>query len=175
MKRILILVLLMVVLSVSACTSAADANEIEKSASNEEFEIVLHLDKDVYSLNEEIKCYAELRDRGSETITVYSANPLLGFGVKDDKYFDGVFITEDILKPTVFEKGETQRFEFTKSGGYSSDDSLADFYKEYYSQKEFVLPKGEYEISAIVDYSLDVDDIMGTNKRLSVSVVIVVK
>ncbi len=120
-------------------------------------------------------CYALLKYLGSETVTVYSGNPLLSFGVKDDVYFDGGYVTNDSLEYTEFAPGDVVRVEFSKSGGYTSDDPLVEFYKEYYADEEFVLPSGVYEVSANVDYSLDVDDMLGSRRKLAVMAVVTVE
>ena len=180
MRKIFVLLLLCVVLSMAACAppmpeEPSQAEPIPASSSNEEFEITIYVDKDIYAENEAIECYAELKYLGDETITVYSGNPLLGFGVKDEVYFDGGYVTNDSLEHTQFVPGETVRAAFSKSGGYTSDDPLVEFYKEYYTDSEFVLPSGVYEISASIDYSLDVDDMLGSRNMLSVSVVVTVE
>ena len=174
MKKMILIVLVCVVLSAAACAVPMSAKQVEASSNNEEFEITLYLDKDGYADNEVIECYAELKYLGSETIVVYSGNPMLGFGVEDDVYFDGGYVTNDSLEYTQFAPGDVVRVAFSKSGGYTSDDPLVEFYKEYFADSEFVLPSGVYEISANIDYSLDVDDMLGSRKRLSVSITVTV-
>ena len=180
MKKMLLLLLICAIIFASACAPAmqaepSQAEEAQLSSSNEEFEITLYTDKGIYVQDEAIECYAELKYLGSDAITVYSGNPLLGFGVKDEKYFDGGYVTNDSLEYTQFAPGETVRVAFSKSGGDTSDDPLGEVFKEYYADSEFVLPSGEYEISANIDYSLDVDDMLGSRRTLSVSVTVTVE
>ncbi len=185
MKRMLMLLLLCLCVGMTECAPAMPANQNREetmqptirqaSIRNEEFEITIFIDKESYAVGEAIECYAQLKYLGSEPITVYSGNPLLGFGVKDDVYFDGGYVIDENLVYNEFEPGETLRVEFSKSGGYTSDDPLVDFYKAYYVDSAFILPAGVFEISANINYSLDVEDMIGSKRVLFVSVVVTVE
>ncbi len=180
MRKTLLLLLLCLCLGMAACapampTEPSREEPIQVSNRNDEFEITLYFNKNYFNDGELIECYTQLKYLGSETITVYSGNPLLSFGVKDEKYFDGGYVTNDSLEYTEFSPGETVEFAFNKSGGYTSDDPLVEFYKAYYADSEFVLPVGDFEISANIDYSLDVDDMLGSRQKLTVSAVVTVE
>ena len=152
------------------------AKENEKSSNttvstkDEMFELKMYLDKDTYTNNEIVNCYATLEYIGEEdNIVVYSSDPLVGFSLKDDKYFDGGYTVNDILMATTFEKGKIVRFDYVKSGGWTEDDPNADFYEKFFSEKELILPAGTYEISASIACSLNENDILGSQYKNSVS------
>lgn len=144
--------------------------DIIESTIDENFELKIYVDKNIYSTEESIQCYATVEYIGEEdSLTIYSSDPLVGFGLKDDKYFDGGYAVNDELITTEFKKGDVIRFDFMKSGGWDGDDPNADFYKEFYSVKELKLPAGSYEISATIDGSLNVNDMLGTTYKKTVS------
>ncbi len=192
--RLLIFLLLMILLT--ACKSEqkdvekdlidSERNDIEKDLTDGErndsekdliaskkddlFELRLYLDKGTYSTEENIFCYATLEYIGEEdSITVYSSDPLVGFGIKDDKYFDGGYAVNDILIQTSFQKGQIIRYDFTKSGGWDADHPYAKFYESYYSNPNLILPAGDYKVSATVNCSLDENNIQGTRYRQTVT------
>ena len=47
--------------------------------------------------------------------------------------------------------------------------------EKYYTQKELILPKGTYQLSANLQYSMDENDVAGTMQTLSAVVSIKVK
>jgi hypothetical protein len=144
-------------------------SEIAVSVKDEMFELKLYVDKDIYKEDEIINCYSTLEYIGKEEdITVYSSDPLVGFSLKDDKYFDGGYAVNDELITTTFKKGETVRYDYMKSGGWTADDPNADFYQEFFSERNLILPSGLYEISATINCSLDIDDILGSKYTNSV-------
>ena len=148
---------------------------ITENMKDEIFDIKLYVDKYEYTEEEIINSYATLEYIGEEdSITIYSADPLVGFALKDDKYFDGLYMSNDILMTTTIKKGEILRFDFSKSGGWSAEDPHADFYEKFYSEKELILPAGTYEISATISCSFDHDDVLGTRYSKSVSTEITV-
>lgn len=177
MKKILVIILFCIVLSAAACSlPTPSVNAVISTAGGEDFELTLHINKDSFAEDELIECYAVLEYIGKEdSITVYSGDPLVGFGLADDTYFDGGYMTNDVLMRTTFEKGKAVRYEYVKSGGWTNDDPLVDFYKEFYANKEFSLPAGMYEISANIDYSRDENDMLGTRQKLTARAVITVK
>ncbi len=144
--------------------------ELAVEAKDELFKLILYLDKDRYAADEVINCYATLEYIGEEdSITVYSGDPLVGFGIKDDKYFEGGYSVHTILMNTTFLKGQSTEYQFVKSGGWSGDDPNKEFYETFYSEPELILPAGEYEISAAINCSLVLEDIIGSEYTLSAS------
>lgn len=150
-------------------------SNITVSMKDEMFELRMYIDKDTYTHDEVINCYATLEYIGEEdSITVYSADPLVGFALKDDKYFDGGYAAQDQLITTTIKKGEIVRFDYAKSGGWTGEDPNADFYQKFYSEKELILPVGKYEISATIACSLDVNNMLGSEYKKSVSAYVTV-
>ena len=166
--------------TITACGTKTDEiptdeilTDIIEGRKDENFELKIYLDKNIYSTEEIIQCYATVEYVGDEeSITIYSSDPLVGFGLKDDKYFDGGYAVSDVLKSTTFKKGEIVRFDYMKTGGWSDDDSNADFYKEFFAEKELILPVGNYEVSASIDGSFDSDDMLGTKYKQAVKTAI---
>ncbi len=173
------LIFCITILTFTACGNKVNEKEKEKSSDiavstkDDIFELKMYIDKNTYTQDQVIKCYATLEYIGEEdSITVYSADPLVGFSIKDDKYFDGEYNAWTILKTTTLEKGEIVRFDYAKSGGWSAEDPNADFYKNFYSEKELILPIGKYEISTMIACSLDEADGPKYNKLVSADIIV---
>lgn len=146
------------------------SSNISVNMKDEVFELKMYVDKDKYTHDEVINCYVTLEYIGEEdSITVYNSDPLAGFALKDDKYFDGGYFSNDVLLTTTFKRGEIVRFDYVKSGGWAGEDPNADFYQEFYSEKELILPAGIYEISAAIAFSLDTNNMLGSKYNKSVS------
>lgn len=181
--RVLIsLFLCITILTFTACGEKVKEKEKEKplniavSTKDDIFELKMYIDKDMYTNDEIINCYATLEYIGEEdSIAVYSSDPLVGFSLKDDKYFDGGYIVNDVLITTTLEKGKIVRFNYVKSGGWTAEDPNADFYKNFFSEKELILPIGTYEISTTIACSLDENDILDSQYKNLVSAYITVK
>lgn len=142
---------------------------------DEIFELKMYIDKDKYTHDEIINCYATLEYIGEEdSIKVYSGDPLVGFALKDDKYFNEGYFTKDVLSTTKIKKGEIVRFDYVKSGAWADEDPNAGFYQKFYSEKDLTLPTGTYEISATIACSLDINNLLGSKYKKSVSAHIVV-
>ena len=172
-KVLLWCILLLVNVSIMAsCDKKSEEVKLNIVTTNKDelFDLKLYVDKDTYTKDEIINCYATLEYVGdADSITVYSSDPLVGFGLKDDKYFDGGYAKDDILIQTTFTKGEIITYNFIKSGGWTLEDPYADFYEEFYHDKNLILPIGEYEISAVIDCSLDQEDILGSQYQNKVT------
>ncbi len=149
--------------------------KVELSSKDELFELKLYLDKDTYTKDEVINCYATLEYIGDEeSITVYSGKPLVGFSLKDIKYFDGLILYLELLMPTTLTKGEVIRYDYVKSGGWEEDEADADFYREFYAAKELKLPVGTYEVTVALNCSFDSKDVLNSNYNNKVSASITV-
>lgn len=169
-----ILQLLIIILSVSFISCKGDRKDsgmdLTANVRDDLFELTIYLDKDSYSAEETIFCYATLKYIGEEdSITVYSSDPLVGFGIKDNRYFSGGYAVNDVLIRTSFQKGQIVKYEFTKSGGWDADDPKAGFYEQYFTDPNLVLPTGDYEVSATINCALNENDIKGTNYRQTVT------
>jgi len=177
MKRFFVFVTVLISVF-TACTPDNGIEDNGASALNNDgtFEISIYTDKKEYKAEQEIICRAVVEYVGEgEGTVIYSGDPLVGFALKDDKYFDGTYCSNLVLMETEFNKAEPVTVEFSKSGGWSGEDPNAEFYKEFYSEKELILPPGEYEISATIDGFFDKDDYQSSEYELKVSVRIIVK
>ncbi|MDF2537539.1 MAG: hypothetical protein K0S76_560 [Herbinix sp.] len=185
MKKILCFALLMsiMMLTLVSCKDKFDEMktypesepDIIAGVKDEVFELKLYVDKNIFREDELIKCHATLEYVGEEeSITIYHGNPLLGFGLKDNIYFEGGYSTFDELISTTFFKGQPVYYEYVKSGGWSAEDPYVEFYKEFYSERDLRLPTGRYELSAIMNGSFDQDDMLGTWYNQAISVIITV-
>lgn len=172
MKRVFI-IMAALLMALAACAPVSEVNDGGTSdiSSDGTFEISVYTDKDVYGKDEAVLCWAVVEFIGEgDGVTIYSSDPLVGFGIKDGKYFDGGYAVNDVLITTEFKKDEPETYEYSKSGGWSAEDPNAEFYKEFYAEKELILPSGEYEISATIDGFFNQDDYQGSKYELSASV-----
>lgn len=175
-KFLITVSILILSLLLTACGPKEEKDrEYEKdytaSTKDELFQLSIYLDKDTYATDEMVFCYATLEYIGEkDSITVYSGDPLVGFGIRDDKLFHGGYGRDLILMETTFTKGHIVKYDFSKSGGWSGDDPNAKFYEEFYRDPNLILPAGDYEISAEINCSLDRDDIPGSEYSQLVAV-----
>jgi hypothetical protein len=136
---------------VSAGSNAVQASQ----ASDGNFIFTLYTDKNTYDRNDQIKIWATLAYIGeNEQATVWHDIPCVNFRISDGKKFDADGVFELVFTSTVFEKGKFYTFNYVKSGGYDADAPDAAFWKRFYDQKELVLPKGVYSITAVGSFSL---------------------
>lgn len=142
--------------------------------SNDEFKLTLCNAKDTYTSDENIEIEATISLISGESLTVWSGDPILSFSLSGDTCFDneqGSAMTMDILMSTTFTNAEDMIVPYQKTGGWSSSDPHADYYTYFFSQKDsFKLPAGNYTVTAYMSYSLDSDDIIGTQRTLKASV-----
>lgn len=148
---------------------------IKVSSRDKNFELTLYLDSTTYTEKDLITCYATVEYIGDEdSITVYSSDPIVSFTLKDDQYFNGESIVHTILIPITYEKGKSVQYNYIKSGGWSEDDPNAGFYRRFYSNPELLLPAGNYEISATIACSSDINNIPESEFQKNVTVSITV-
>lgn len=174
-KCVIIIILIFNVIMFASC--AEDANKPQISiASNDVFQITIETNKTVYKKNEAIDCRAVLLYVGDEPLTVHHSDPLLTFGIDDDKYFGEDFghFRNDIGLSTTFYPGDIMEFDFVKSGAFDPNGENAQFYYDYFDEENLILPKGEYELSAAVLYAPDEENrgetiILGTVANIKVN------
>lgn len=176
MKKIFIMTAVLL-LALAACAPVSGEDDGASAVSGDgTFKISIYTDKNEYKAGEEIICRAIVEYIGEgDGVVIYSSDPLVGFALKDDKYFDGGYAVEDVLISTEFKKGEPVTYQFSKSGGWSGEDENARFYEEFYSEKELKLPPGEYEILAAIDGFFDQEDYQSSKYELKASVKVTVK
>lgn len=183
-KTLIVMTILIMIFAVSACFPTGDQvveeTTVADTVHNEDFMLTIVADNSVYKADEPIACYATIEYMGEEPIAIYHADPLLVFSIEGGEYFHGDYARNDVLERTTFENKDEvlpdeRRFAFQKSGGWSADDPNADFYEEFYKDKELQLPAGEYTLSTIMEYSTDEDDVVGTMQTLTAVVTVQVK
>ncbi len=138
------------------------------------FELNLFLDKTEYKTTDKIKIWATLKYIGENNkIKIWHGNPYISFYISDGKDFNTGGAVEDILISTELEKEKIYHFNYSKSGGFTSEDPKAEFWKKFYGEKDLYLPKGEYSIKVSTAFSLT--DNMKENIDISKELKIVVK
>lgn len=167
MKKPISLLIVLLIVLINACSVPPEIEKEELTTGNtvfnEDFILSIVTDNSEYSKYTPVNCYATIEYIGAESITIYHSDPLIAFGIEDNKYFDGGGTRCDVLINTQFNPDdEPIRIEFQKNGGWSENDPKANFYREFYEQKELILPKGEYLLLVNMAYSSDENDIIGT-------------
>lgn len=138
------------------------------TVSDDNFTLTLE-GKNTYQAGEEIYFEARVTLDNATELTVYSSDPILSFGLEGDRYFNdgqGGATSNDVLVIYDFSSDEEYVYPLTKSGGWSASDPDADFYNEFFSNPEYILPEGSYKVYAIFTYSTDEEDIVGTKHTL---------
>lgn len=171
-----------VLLLLSACsTKAAVTMDLENApeyqvfiTKDDNFIVKTYIDKLEFSDREEINFYSTIEYVGKEkSISVYSGDPYFNYLIHDGKDYINSGLTHDVLKETIFRKGEIYKIPFSKSGGYSQEDPNVEFLKKYFSEAELRLPKGEYTFTAATGFYLD--NKLSSNVALKNEFTIIVK
>jgi hypothetical protein len=169
MRRTAIFMAMTALLLLTAGCTALLGGERADLTNDGVFEIRIETDKTEYAQDEAVDCHATVKYvGGADSITIYSADPLVGFGVKGGR-FDGSYVVSDVLKSTTFKKGEEVRFDYVKTGGFALEDADAAFWESWFAEPSLKLPAGKYDISATISGFFDPDDYAGTAYTLSVS------
>ena len=122
---------------------------------NKLFELELYSDKQLYKTTDKIKIWATLKYIGSNSqIKIWHGDPYISFFISDGKDFNIGGIINTILTSTTLDKDKVYSFDYSKNGGYSSNDPKADFWKKFYEEKDLYLPEGEYTIKVGGAFSL---------------------
>ena len=162
MKRLIMLIMLFIVLSLSACEEEEiepiiirEGRQVAESF-DDSFRIILYSEKDIYSDIEEVIIWGTIEYIGLEdSIDIHSGAPYMGFDVESEgvPFIQNLVLT--LLMTTTLEKGEVHEFPLTKSGGFSEDDEDADFWREFYTEERMIFPKGEYQLTFSTGFYID--------------------
>ena len=138
------------------------------------FALTIGADRGRYAADEPIDIATTLRYIGAEPTTVTSSGAgLVAFGIEQlDGPVDGGWARNEDCVRYVYRPGDTESVEFRKSGGYSNDDQMADFWRTFFTDPELRLPAGQYRITAIAVYGAPE---CGDERIIEASVVIVVE
>jgi hypothetical protein len=150
----------------SASNPPAASEQSANSAGNG-FEMNLFSDQEVYKSTDKIQIWATLEYMGDgDTVKIWHGNPYVVFSITDGKDFSSGYIVQDILASTILDRGELYSFDYQKSGGWGADDPSAAFWENFYSEKDLMLPAGEYTVTASGAFSLN-GNMAGSRSALS--------
>ncbi|MDQ0878892.1 hypothetical protein QFZ77_007551 [Paenibacillus sp. V4I3] len=136
-------------------SSTATNQEIANDVKND-FDLKLYSNKETYKSNEPIKLWANFRYNGNqEDVMIIHGGDYITFSIKQlDGWFESFgAVTQDIHTSQI-KRDIVYRKEYVKSGGYSTDDPNRAFYEKFYKEKDLLLPKGTYKITANVNFNL---------------------
>ncbi|MDQ3554736.1 MAG: hypothetical protein M3395_10070 [Chloroflexota bacterium] len=142
--------------------------------SDEKFKLTIRVDRGRYGVDEPIEIATTLSYLGDEPATVTSSGGgLVSFHIVQ---LDGPVDVEAVRTADCmqyeYRPGDRESVEYQKSGGYSADDPMADFWRRFFADPELRLPAGEYRIIATADYGAPE---CGEERTIQASVVIVVE
>jgi hypothetical protein len=126
-----------------------------------DFRLDLVVEQDRYRAGQPIQANATLTYLGSApSVTLWgSGTGILGIGARqlDGPIDPGGASTSDCVAYELT-PDEPMRAETGKSGGFSADDPLADFYEAYFADPLLRLPAGLWEIAAGAGFTVGGDD-----------------
>lgn len=126
------------------------------TVTDENFEVKTFINGLEFEEDEEIRMHSTIEYIGNEEkIDIWSGDPFFIYTIQDGVEYFNEGIVHELLMKTELKKGEIFKIPFSQSGGYSADDPKAAYWKEFFSEKELKLPKGEYIFTAATAFSLD--------------------
>ena len=159
---------------VAASPSPTVGSAPQGEGNDELFALTIQADRDHYAADELIEIATTLRYIGDEPTTVTSSGG--GLVVFSIEQLDGPVDVEGAqtadCMPYEYRPGDTESTGFRKSGGYSNDDPMADFWRSFFGEPELRLPAGEYRITATAGYGAPE---CGEERTIEASIVIVVE
>lgn len=154
----------------------AKENENTVSCNTKDFTMTLNTNKKVYNKNEKIKIWTTLKYTGNkDNITIWHAgsaetDTYFNYFITDGKDFNLESVTTLMLKSTELKKNKLYYYKYEKSGGYGEED--AEFWEEFFKEKDLYLPLGNYTITASSGFGLsDSDQNIGLKCNLEIKVV----
>lgn len=138
------------------------------------FSLSIQADRSRYAADEPIEIATTLRFLGDARTTVTSSGGgLISFDIEQ---LDGPVDVEAARTADCvqyeYRPGDTESVEYQKSGGYSADDPMADFWRRFFADPALRLPAGEYRIIASADYGAPE---CGDARTVEATIVIVVE
>jgi len=159
---------------VAASPSPTVGSAPQGEGNDELFALTIQADRDHYAADELIEIATTLRYIGDEPTTVTSSGG--GLVVFSIEQLDGPVDVEGAqtadCMPYEYRPGDTESTGFRKSGGYSNDDPMADFWRSFFGEPELRLPAGEYRITATAGYGAPE---CGEERTIEASIVIFVE
>lgn len=155
-----IFLLLAVSVSFFPAVKPVGLNESNPGQPMEPFELKLFSDKPVYKTTERINIWATLKYVGNKTgIRIWHGDPGIVFGISDEKDFNLEGMRFTILTSSYVKRNKLYTYNYKKSGSYDENDPKAEFWRNFYSEKDLFLPEGEYRIRAMGTFSLSIESI----------------
>ena len=137
------------------------------------FSLTIQADRGRYEVDEPVEIATTLRYLGEQRATVTSSGGgLVSFSIEQlDGRVDAIAGRDADCARFDYRPGDEEPVRFQKSGSYSNDDPMADFWRSFFAEPELRLPAGEYRITASVHYGAPE---CGDEKSFEASIVIVV-
>jgi hypothetical protein len=169
-------VLLTAALALAGCDILPGAGGPVARDADESFELVLRVGSTRYAVDAPIDASATLSYLGPEVgmDLVGSGSGLVSFSAKqlDGGLEMGGAQTAN-CQPYRLDRARPMEVPYTKFGGWSNDDPDAAFYRAFFADPGFRLPRGRWQISAGADFY--VGECGGASHALGAEVTIVVE
>lgn len=163
-QKVIFVFILIAVLILAGCSLSEADQEVKDmeplvfTARDENFQVKTYINKLEFEENEEIKVYSTIEYIGeNDDISIWSGDPYFHHLIHNGQEYINEGVVLDILKETVLKKGEIYTIPFAKSGGFDQNDPDAEFWEQYFSEKELKLPGGDYSFMPVTDFSLGMD------------------
>lgn len=156
-------------------TSQAAVRGPVGTARDDLFQLTVEVGKREYAAHEPISISTLLRYVGAadETLVTNSGSGLVGFSIEQvDGPFDPGGERNADCSQSRYRRGHVEGVPFSKSGGWSPSDPLADLYRAFFADPELRLPAGTYRITADAVYG--VGECWGAEPMLAAAVQVVV-
>ncbi|TWH56977.1 hypothetical protein DesLBE_1234 [Desulfitobacterium sp. LBE] len=140
--------------------------------SNELFELKVYSGKPIYKSTDKIRIWATLKYVGSDReITLWHGDPGILFYISDGNELEIGGIKLPIQTATTLKRDKLYTYDCQLYVG--GDEPIADYWRELSPAKGLFLPKGEYEVKAVGDFSLNEGDInpISISDKITVKVV----
>ncbi|MDD4795199.1 MAG: hypothetical protein PHG03_01395 [Bacilli bacterium] len=125
-----------------------------------DFEMSFYSDKKVYTTNENIKLWVILKYVGNQDkLTIWHAgsadhNTYFNYYITDGKDFNLHSVSTSMLKSSIIDKDKLYTYDYEKTGGWDADAPDADFWENFFKEKDLYLPSGEYQITVSSGFGL---------------------